>query len=48
MNLRMFQNLIYSETTHQQKSDENMINSSIIKMHSVTVLIQQIYQLYQI
>ncbi len=42
MNLRMFQNLIYSETTHQQKSDENMINSSIIKMHSVTVLIQQI------
>ena len=25
MNLRMFQNLIHSRTTHQQKSDENML-----------------------
>ena len=42
MNLRMFKNLIYSNSIMEQKSDENIINSSIIKMHSVTVLIQQI------
>ena len=41
MNLRMFKNLIYSNSIMEQKSDENIINSSIIKMQSVTVLIQQ-------
>ena len=42
MNLRMFKNLIYSNTIIEQKGDENIINSSIIKMHSVTILLQQI------
>jgi len=42
MNLRMFGNLIHSDSILEQKSDENIVNSSIIKMHSVTVLIQQI------
>ena len=40
MNLRMFKNLIYSNTIIEQKGDENIINSSIIKMHSVTILLQ--------
>ena len=42
MNLRMFKNLIYSNTIIEQKGDENIINSSIIKIHSVTILLQQI------
>ena len=42
MNLRMFKNLIYTNSIMEQKSDENIINSSIIKMQSVTTLIQQI------
>tara|TARA_B100001057_G_scaffold111913_1_gene110010 strand:- start:1143 stop:2879 length:1737 start_codon:yes stop_codon:yes gene_type:complete len=41
LNLKMFKNLIFANTILNQKNDENNLNSSIIKMHSVMVLLQQ-------
>mgnify|MGYP000096528680 CR=1 FL=1 len=42
LNLRMFKKVIFSKTITDLKSDENDMNSSIIKMHSLTVSLQQI------
>jgi ABC-type bacteriocin/lantibiotic exporter with double-glycine peptidase domain len=42
LNLRMFQKVVFSKTITDLKSDENDINSSILKMHSLTVSLQQI------
>ena len=41
LNIKMFKNLIFANTILDQKNDENNLNSSIIKMHSVMVLLQQ-------
>ena len=42
MNFRLFRGVLFSDTILEQKNDENNINSSIIKMHSVTIILQQI------
>ena len=42
MNFRLFKSVLFSDTILEQKNDENNINSSIIKMHSITVILQQI------
>jgi len=42
LNLRLFKSVLFSDTILEQKNDENNINSSIIKMHSITVILLQI------
>ena len=42
MNFRLFKSVLFSDTILEQKNDENNINSSIIKMHSITIILQQI------
>ena len=41
LNINLIKNLIFANTILDQKNDENNLNSSIIKMHSITILIQQ-------
>ena len=41
-NLKIFKNLIHTETILDQKTDESVLNSAMIKIQSITVLVRQL------
>lgn len=46
MNAQMFKSFLFANQTKGESIDENRINSSILKMHSVTVLFTQILGMF--